>query len=175
MPPEIPARSKVEEISDFIIQNVSKEKEMANIVYLNLFNNRISKIKCLYQLTNLTTLVLSFNEIDRIEGLTECKALKRLDLSHNFIRKIEGLENKGSLAQFNLANNWVFDLQQLDHLKVNCPALRELGLKCNPIAAKKSYRASVFAKLGNLQKLDGIAITEKDKENVKNDYIVLSK
>jgi hypothetical protein len=45
MPPEIPVRSKIEEISDFIIQNVSREKEFGNIAYLNLFSNRIKKIK----------------------------------------------------------------------------------------------------------------------------------
>ena len=57
---------------------------------------------------------------------------------------------------------------------MNCPALKEVSLKCNPLAAKKTYRASVFCKLNRLLKLDGVAFTEKDKERVKNDFIVLS-
>ncbi len=70
---------------------------MNQIVYLNLFSNRIKKIKCIDKLINLNTLILSFNEIEAIEGLSECKVLKRLDLNHNFIRRIENLEGKVNL------------------------------------------------------------------------------
>lgn len=97
MPPEIPIRSKIDEISEYIITNISREKDFTNIMYLNLFSNRIKKIKCLESLVNLNTLILSFNEIEMIEGLSECKVLKRLDLNHNFIRRIENLENKPNL------------------------------------------------------------------------------
>ena len=97
MPPEIPVRSKVDEISEYIITNVSREKDFSQIVYLNLFSNRIKKIKNLEKLVNLNTLILSFNEIEIIEGLNECKVLKRLDLNHNFIRRIENLEDKQNL------------------------------------------------------------------------------
>lgn len=175
MPPEIPVRSKVEEITDLIIQNVSREKEFSQIAYLNLFSNRIKKIKGLEKLVGLTILVLSFNEIEQIEGITECKLLKRLDLNHNFIRKIEGLELKGNLTFMNLSNNWVSDINQIDHLRVHCSQLRELSLKCNPIGAKKSYRPTVFSRLSQLIKLDGIAQTDKDKERVKNDHVILSR
>ena len=97
MPPEIPIRSKIDEITEFVVTNISREKDFSQIVYLNLFSNRIKKIKCLDKLVNLNTLILSFNEIEMIEGLSECKVLKRLDLNHNFIRRIENLENKTNL------------------------------------------------------------------------------
>lgn len=97
MPPEIPVRSKIDEISEYIITNISREQDFSQIVYLNLFSNRIKKIKALDKLVNLNTLILSFNEIEMIEGLGECKVLKRLDLNHNFIRRIENLEGKGNL------------------------------------------------------------------------------
>jgi Leucine-rich repeat (LRR) protein len=97
MPPEIPIRNKLEEMSDFTIVNISRETDFSNIVYLNLFNNRIKKIRGLERLINLNTLNMSFNEIEMIDGLNECKMLKRLDLNHNFIRKIEGLEGKSNL------------------------------------------------------------------------------
>jgi Leucine-rich repeat (LRR) protein len=64
MPPDIPIRSKIDDISDIIIKNVSREKDFGLIVYLNLFSNRIKKIKCLENLVNLNTLILSFNEIE---------------------------------------------------------------------------------------------------------------
>ena len=77
---------------------MSREQDYSLIVYLNLFSNRIKKIKGLDKLINLNTLILSFNEIEQIEGLpSEGKALKRLDLNHNFIRRIEGLESKSNL------------------------------------------------------------------------------
>jgi Leucine-rich repeat (LRR) protein len=69
MPPDIPVRSKIDEITDIIIQNVSRENDFSLIVYLNLFSNRIKKIKSLEKLVNLNTLILSFNEIEQIEGL----------------------------------------------------------------------------------------------------------
>jgi Leucine-rich repeat (LRR) protein len=121
MPPEIPIRSKIDEINDMIVQNVSREKDYSQIVYLNLFSNRIKKIKFLEKLVNLNTLILSFNEIEQIEGLpTESKALKRLDLNHNFIRRIEGLEGKASLQNLNLTNNWISDINQIEHLRIHC-------------------------------------------------------
>lgn len=64
MPPEIPIRSKVDEITDLLIQNISRENDHTMIVYLNLFSNRIKKIKSLDKLVNLNTLILSFNEIE---------------------------------------------------------------------------------------------------------------
>jgi Leucine-rich repeat (LRR) protein len=98
MPPEIPIRSKVDDIAEQLITNVCREADYTQIVYLNLFSNRIKKIKCLDKLVNLHTLILSFNEIEQIEGLpAENKVLKRLDLNHNFIRRIEGLEGKSTL------------------------------------------------------------------------------
>jgi Leucine-rich repeat (LRR) protein len=171
MPPEIPIRSKIDDISDVIIQNVSREKDYSLIVYLNLFSNRIKKIKALEKLVNLNTLILSFNEIEQIEGLPQDgRALKRLDLNHNFIRRIEGLDNKSGLQNLNLTNNWISDINQIEHLRIFCSNLKELSLKCNPIAAKKSYRPTVFQRLGGLVKLDGIALTDKDKERVKNEH-----
>lgn len=176
MPPDIPIRSKIDEITETIIQNVSRENDFSLIVYLNLFSNRIKKIKCLERLVNLNTLILSFNEIEQIEGLPqEGKCLKRLDLNHNFIRRIEGLECKGALMFLNLTNNWISDINQIEHLRIYCSSLKELSLKCNPIAAKKSYRPTIFQKLTALVKLDGIALTDKDKERVKNDHIVLTR
>jgi hypothetical protein len=60
-------------------------------------------------------------------------------------------------------------------MRLHCPGLKELSLKCNPISAKKSYRAVVFQRINTLIKLDGIALTDKDKERVKNDNVALTK
>jgi hypothetical protein len=44
MPPEIPIRSQLEEINEYIIKNICRENNLANISYLNLFNNKIKVI-----------------------------------------------------------------------------------------------------------------------------------
>jgi Leucine-rich repeat (LRR) protein len=64
MPPDIPIRSKVDDINETLITNICREPDSSIIIYLNLFSNRIKKIKCLEKLVNLQTLILSFNEIE---------------------------------------------------------------------------------------------------------------
>lgn len=44
MPPDIPMRSQLDEMNDNIIRSVCKEVILENIMYLNLFNNKIKKI-----------------------------------------------------------------------------------------------------------------------------------
>ena len=53
MPPEIPMRSQIEAISEPIVVNISRERDLSKIVYLNLFNNKIKKIENLNGLINL--------------------------------------------------------------------------------------------------------------------------
>ena len=61
-----------------------------------------------------------------------------------------------------MRHNWLEDLNQLDHIVKSCPVLEELGLKCNPATIKSRYRATIFKKLPNLQKLDSLSLTERD-------------
>ena len=104
---------------------------------------------------NLKTLILSFNEIEDIEGLEACTSLSKLDLHNNFIRVIRNLEGKDKITYLDLTHNWIADWAQVEHIRVNCPNLKDLGMRCNPIATKKSYRAQMFTKLSYLNKLDG--------------------
>ena len=53
MPPEIPMRSQIELITEDIIINISRERDLDRIIYLNLFNNKIKKIENLDNLVNL--------------------------------------------------------------------------------------------------------------------------
>jgi len=108
------------------------------------------------ELTNLKTLILSFNEIEEIESLSSCHQLLKLDLHNNFIRKVKGLESKDKLTYLDLTYNWIDEFgESLEHLKKNCPSLKDLFMKCNPISIKRGYRTEVFDVLQNLNKLDG--------------------
>ena len=113
-------------------------------------------------LPNLVTLILSFNEIEEIEGLLSNSKLQKLDLNHNFVKQIKSMQSQTELVYLDLRHNWVEDFNQLDHLVDNCTNLEELGFKCNPASTKSHYRASIFKKLPNLKKLDGLQLSEKD-------------
>ena len=158
MPPEIPQRSKLNEMSVQAVRYLAREANLSTITYLNLFNNRIRKIENLEELSALQTLVLSFNEIKKIEGLFYCKSLKRLELNHNFISKIEGLDNLKALKLLDLSNNWISNIADIKHLEQHALPVSELSLRCNPISAKKSYRSHVFMTIHTLVRLDGVSI-----------------
>jgi Leucine-rich repeat/Leucine Rich repeats (2 copies) len=174
MPPEIPFRTQLDSITQRVITNVSRENELEKIVYLNLFNNRIKKIENLAGLVNLQTLILSFNEIDEINGLQKNAALKKLDLNHNFVKVIQNLESLKALTTLDLRYNWIGELDQVSHISTHCAQLKELGLKCNPLASKKNYRIKVFEMVSGLAKLDGTALTDKDKEQSETAAVQLT-
>lgn len=174
MPPDIPLRSQIEEMNETLIKSICRESNIQNITYLNLFNNKIKKIQGLANLANLKTLVLSFNEIEDIEGLENCSNLTKLDLHNNFIRQVKNLEGKDKITYLDLTHNWINDWVQVEHIRANCPNLKDLGMRCNPIATKKSYRAQIFTKLSYLNKLDGFSFSEKDKERVNIEMKTLS-
>ena len=111
---------------------------------------------------NLQTLILSFNEIEEIEGLSKNVNLRKLDLNHNFIRFIRNLDALANLTQLDLRHNWIADINCVDKIEQHCKSLTELGLKCNPMSSKKSYRQLVFSKMAILHKLDGKGLDEKE-------------
>ena len=61
MPPEILLRSQFNAINENLIVNISRQRDLTKIVYLNLFNNCIRSIEALDGLTNLEVLILSSN------------------------------------------------------------------------------------------------------------------
>jgi Leucine-rich repeat (LRR) protein len=137
-------------MNEFIISNICREKNIQNITYINLFNNKIKKIEGLENLVNIKTLILSFNEIEQIEGLESCQNLLRLDLHNNLIRKVKNLEGKDKLQYLDITYNWITDWSSVEHVRAHCPSLKELSMRCNPLASKKSYRAQIFTKLNYL-------------------------
>ena len=95
-------------------------------------------------------------------------------MHNNFIRSIINLEGKDKLSFLDMTHNWLSDWSSVTHIQQNCPALKELGLKCNPLTTKKSYRAQIFSTIECLSKLDGSVLSDKDKERVENESKVLS-
>lgn len=53
-------------MSEYVIRQITRESDLNNITYLNLFNNRIKVMEGMGGLYNLKTLILSFNQIEEI-------------------------------------------------------------------------------------------------------------
>lgn len=77
----------------------------STLTELDLYDNLISHIKGLGDLTRLTTLDLSFNKIKQIKNVDHLKELKNLYFVQNRIQKIEGLEGLSKLNMLELAAN----------------------------------------------------------------------
>ena len=113
---------------------------------LDLYDNLISHIKGLDELTKLTTLDLSFNKIKHIKHIEHLTALTDLFFVANKISTIEGLDTLVNLRQLELGSNRIREIQNLDSLK----NLEELWLAKNKITEIKG--------LANLPKLRLLSI-----------------
>ncbi|KAM0422796.1 hypothetical protein ACHAPD_001262 [Fusarium lateritium] len=96
---------------------------------LDLYDNLISHIRGLDELTNLTSLDLSFNKIKHVKHINHLTKLKELYLVANKISKIEGLEGLDKLTSLELGSNRIREIKNLDSLK----AIEELWLAKNKI------------------------------------------
>ncbi|MHA1383869.1 MAG: leucine-rich repeat domain-containing protein [Candidatus Helarchaeota archaeon] len=117
-----------------------------SITELNLYNNNISEIVGLENLTSLRVLYLSSNKITRISGLDNLVNLEELYLWGNEITKIEGLDNLINLKKLNLEQNKIQEISGLSNL-VN---LQELSLHDNEINEIKGLENLKNCKYANL-------------------------
>ena len=164
MPPIPKARSKIGNINDDVIRQISRTVFLDRITYLNLYGNNIKKMDSGFSsLIHLRVLVLSFNEIQKIEGIGELEQLERLELGFNLIKRVEGLRNLVALKSLELNNNLIYRLEDINVLKRYVANLTDLNLQSNAICEVKSYRYIVLRRLSNLTNLDGHLVTEKDR------------
>ena len=84
-------------------------QKLSALTNLSLFNNQISDIKPLSNLTNLTNLSLSFNQISDIKPLSNLTNLTSLYLLSNQISDIKTLSNLTNLTNLNLFSNPIVD------------------------------------------------------------------
>lgn len=106
---------------------------LANLVFLDLYNNQIEKISNLDGLKSLTVLLLGKNRISDISGIVSVKhTLRVLDLHGNRITHIaQKICQLQELKSLNLAGNLLRQIQANDFTGLCC--LKELNLKRNRI------------------------------------------
>ena len=112
---------------------------------LDLYDNLISSIRGIEDLTSLTNLDFSFNKIKHIKNVNHLHKLTQLYFVQNRISRIENLEGLGNLTTIELGANRIREIENLEPLH----QLQELWLGKNKITEIKNLSA-----LTNLRLLD---------------------
>lgn len=108
--------------------NISSLKNLTQLEFLSLGENKISDISDLKYLENLRSLILRFNEVSDISSLKFIENLEYLDLASNKISDIQILSELKNLQSLYLGNNReIRDFSILGELK----NLQYLHLKNN--------------------------------------------
>ncbi|KAL2007842.1 hypothetical protein VTN00DRAFT_7824 [Thermoascus crustaceus] len=134
----------------------------ATLTELDLYDNLISHIKGLDDLTNLTSLDLSFNKIKHIKNISHLVKLTDLYFVQNRIQKIEGLEGLTRLRNLELGANRIREIENLETLT----ALEELWLGKNKITEMKNLDALTNLRIISIQSNRLTSIT--GLSNLKN-------
>ena len=82
-------------------------KTLTNLTSLELYENKIRKIRGISALVNLTSLDLSYNRIKAIEGLETLVNLRDLYIASNRIERMEGLGSLKKLRRLDLGMNGI--------------------------------------------------------------------
>lgn len=90
--------------------------------------------------------------------------LETLDISHNRIASLHGLSVLTALTRLDAACNDLASVSVLNDLRDSCPQLAVLDLRVNPVAFTKAYRSLAICRLPGLVLLDGVAVTDQDRQ-----------
>ena len=143
---------------------------MNNLLFLNLYDNKIQEIENLINVPKLRALLLGKNLIEKIKGLSCLTMLEVLDLHSNKIKQIENLNTLTKLRIVNLANNQLTsfiellvnkELEEINlrkNLIVSIPNLENNWVKMKKINLAKNMITKIefldtFRKLNSLQEL----------------------
>jgi protein phosphatase 1 regulatory subunit 7 len=117
------------DLYDNLISHIRGLEELTELTSLDLSYNKIKHIKNIEHLTKLTDLYFVSNKISRIEGLNTLVNLRQLELASNRIREIQNLDSFPNLEELFLGRNKITELHGLGGL----PKLRLLSVQSNRI------------------------------------------
>lgn len=117
------------DLYDNLISHVRGLDDLTNLTTLDLSFNKIKHIKHIDHLTKLTDLFFVSNKISSIDGLSTLTSLRQLELGSNRIREVKNLDSLKNLQQLWLAKNKITELKGLGGL----PKLKLLSIQSNRI------------------------------------------
>lgn len=153
------------QISEALIRKRAEHNEglIFSLEEISLHQSDIEKIEHIDKwCRDLKILYLQSNLIDRIENVSKLKQLEYLNLALNNIQKVENLEKCENLNKLDLTVNFIAELTSIESLRCN-EFLHEMYMTGNPAAKFEHYRDFVVGTLPQLQRLDGIDITNTER------------
>jgi protein phosphatase 1 regulatory subunit 7 len=117
------------DLYDNLISHVRGLNDLTHLTSLDLSFNKIKHIKHVNHLKNLTDLFFVSNKISTIENLEGLDQLRMLELGSNRIREIQNLQTLRNIEELWLAKNKITELRGLGGL----PKLRLLSIQSNRI------------------------------------------
>ncbi|KAK0731274.1 hypothetical protein B0H67DRAFT_639686 [Lasiosphaeris hirsuta] len=118
------------DLYDNLISHIRGLDDLTNLTSLDLSFNKIKHIKHIGHLKNLTDMFFVSNKISKIEGLEGLTKLRSLELGSNRIRELENLESLTALEELWVAKNKITELRGLGN---GLPNLRLLSIQSNRI------------------------------------------
>ena len=128
-----------------LITKIDHLISLNNLLFLNLYENKISEIENLQTVPKLKALMLGKNNISKIKNLQVLPEIEVLDLHSNKIKLIENLSCLKKLRILNLANNQLTSFVEL----MNNKNLEDINLRKNLIVSIPNLALS-FDKLRKL-------------------------
>jgi Leucine-rich repeat (LRR) protein len=133
-----------------LAEMVTNGKIPHNVKWLSLFDNQISDLTPLSELTNLETLSLVDNQISDLTPLSELTNLETLSLVGNQISDLTPLSKLTNLQSLDLYTNKVTDITPLSNLT-------NLGGEFNPLNLSNNQITDI-SPLSNLTKLQWLSL-----------------
>ncbi|UJR26994.1 hypothetical protein I4U23_008301 [Adineta vaga] len=159
---------QIDELTEEILLEITKEKNLSNIVELNLACCNLHSIKFLSNLKNLRSINLAFNELVKLDELCYFYALESIDLSYNKLSTLDGMKGLTKLVYLIATNNFLRkSLDEVLILKRYCSSIKHLDLRGNPFDKMETYRARTLTLLPKLVTLDGINVTTDEREDAE--------
>ncbi|XP_072485470.1 leucine-rich repeat-containing protein 9 isoform X4 [Notamacropus eugenii] len=169
MEPRVKSRTKVNNLDEKAILSFTKTNIYSQIVSLNLHGNSLNKLRDLSKLTGLQKLIISFNEFTCLDDVYYLYNLEYLDASHNHVITLEGFRGLVKLKYLDLSWNQL--KKTGDEINILCKHtsnLLNLDIRHNPWQKPATLRPSVIGRLKTLTYLNGLLVTEEEKNAAVN-------
>lgn len=127
-------------LREYMIFQKTRTTNLLDVRTLNMWGHDLVDISIVRRLENVETVSLPINKIRTLEPFASCRNLRNLFLRQNLIS----------------------DPDELSYL-TDLPYLKNLTLSDNPITQIPGYRNCVIRILPNLEKLDDIEVSERDR------------
>ncbi|XP_060686014.1 leucine-rich repeat and IQ domain-containing protein 3-like [Hemiscyllium ocellatum] len=146
------------------MKNVYKEKQLDEIVVVNLSGRYLKNLGSLPQSSALKVCNLSRNYITKINALAGCPHLIKLDLHGNHISDLPDEDfwsEMKSLQILYLHGNIIGPLRSVEPL-FSCPNLIVLTLFDTPVSLVPNYRHHIVNSILSLKALDHFVISDEE-------------